>query len=189
MAFISHEVGHGSGRRHSANLAAITLAVLGLALVAGGVSRLAGLPWGEVATSLAAHTWPVAEARIVSTSLDEIRVPGKHGLASELALTVEYEFDTAHGTVTAKGGSLYDRSSLDDRRLLSLYRRTEFARVMDRTMPVSYDPAAPTRAFLDMSLPWVGMLPRLAVGAMLIFLGGSWLARAARLLSGIVPRN
>lgn len=186
MAYISHDAGHaGNNRPAHANLAPTGLALLGLALLVIGAVRLAGLPWNDVATSLSARFWPVAEARILSASLQEVRVPTPTGVKSELALAVEYEFEAEGRTVSATGASVADRSGSEDRRLLSLYRRIEFARVMERPMTASYDPAEPARAFLDVRLPWKDLLPGLGFGALYLVLGGQFLARAAERGMGV----
>jgi hypothetical protein len=182
MAFVSHGAAYARGRRvaQRAGFAAVALALIGLALAGAGVVRLAGLPWSQAATSISARSWPVAEARILSASLDEIRVPGRDGMTSELALSVTYEFEAGGRTITGGRASLADRAGLEDRRLLTLYRNAEFGRITGRTMPVAYDPADPPRAFLDASFPWKDALPGFGLGAALLFLGGQLLARAAR---------
>jgi hypothetical protein len=190
MAYISHDAGYAGKRRPAtASLAAIGLALFGLTLGIAGAARLAGLPWNHVSTSLSARFWPVAEARILSAALDEVRIPTPQGLTSELALVVKYEFETDGRTVLADGASLDDRSGAEDRRLLSLYRRVEFARLTGRTMPVAYDPAAPSRAFLDTRLPLMDVLPGLGLGALLLVLGGQFVARAFQHGSGAHRRH
>lgn len=181
MAYVSH--GAEEGRRAShrgTGLAALVLALLGLVMVGAGAAQISGMAWSQAATAFAARSWPVAEARILSVAIDEIRIPGPGGVASELALSVAYEFEAGAAVVSAAGASLADRSGPEDRRLLSLFRRIEFARLTGRTMPAAYDPADPSRAYLDTRFPWRDALPRLGLGALFLLFGAQLLARALR---------
>ena len=180
MISISYGTAHAGRRRtaRQASATAIVLTLVGLTLTGAGLIRLAGLPWHEAATSLSARFWPAAEARILSASIGEARKPGEKN--SALTLSVEYEFETAGGTFVGTSASLADNSDMEERRLLLLFRRIEFARVTGRSMPVVYDPADPSRAFLDTSIPWRDTLPRLALGMVFLFFGGPFLTRAVR---------
>ena len=181
MAYVSH--GAEEGRRAShrgTGLAALVLALFGLVMVGAGAVQVSAVSWNQAATAFAARSWPVAEARILSVAIDEIRIPVPGGVSSELALAVRYEFDADGTLVTAERASLADSSGPEDRRLLSLFRRIEFARLTGRTMPASYDPADPSRAYLDTRFPWRDALPRLALGALFLLFGAQLLARALR---------
>jgi len=179
MAYISHSAGRIGGRRPlRAGLVLVVLALLGAALAGLGSARLARLPWDQMATSISVRFWPVAEARVLSAAITEVRT-GAPGGGSEMLLSVSYEFDTPAGLVTASGAGLADRSAPEDRRLLALYRRAEFARMTGHPLPVYYSRSDPTRAYLDASLPWRTMLPDLFFGAVFLYFGAQFLARAA----------
>lgn len=181
MVSISYEAAHGNGNRAARRpgVAALALLLFGLVLAGAGFFRIAGLPWDQLRTALDARSWPAAEARIVSAELTEILVPGPDGTDSELALSVEYEFEAAGRTVTGSSASLKDRSGPEDRRLVRLFRKAEFARITGGTVPASYDPNDPARAFLDPDLPWKDILPGFGLGVALLLLGGQIAGGAA----------
>lgn len=181
MAYVAHGADHARASSHRAGgLAALILGLLGLLMAGAGTVQLSRVSWNQAATAFAARSWPVAEARILSVAIDEIRVPGPDGVSSELALSVRYEFQANGAVVTAERASLADGSGPEDRRLVSLFRRIEFARLTGRTVPAVYDPADPARAYLDARFPWRDALPRLALGSALLLFGWQLLARALR---------
>ncbi len=181
MAYVTHGAAQARASSHRAGgLAALVLGMLGLLMLAAGAVQVSAVSWSQAATAFAARSWPVAEARILSVSIDEIRIPGPGGVSSELALSASYEFEADGAVVTADRASLADRSGPEDRRLLSVFRRIEFARLTGRTLPAVYDPADPARAFLDPRFPWRDALPRLALAGLFLLVGGQLLARALR---------
>lgn len=180
MAFISHDVGRAANRLYSGRVSAVCLGLLGMVLLGAGALPLAALPWRQVESALVARTWPVAEARIISVALEEVRTPTPRGPQTDIALRAEYEFETPNGLVVATRVGLAERAPEEDRHLLSIYRKVEFARQTGHAMMASYNPARPADAYLDISLPWIAMVPRIGLGLVVMFFGASWLARAGR---------
>jgi hypothetical protein len=161
-------------RRGAGRTAAMAVAVaFGCLLALAGSRQLAPLPWGETAAALRVATWPVAEAKVTAAHLGEVAVPGRGGLETELRLSLAYEYEVGGRSFTGGQGSLADRAPDDDRRLVSLYRRAEFARITGDPLAVFYDPAAPERAYVEAAVPWARLLPGLAKGAAL-FLAAGW---------------
>jgi len=172
---------HGhAGRRRGKGLRArrAVAALFGVGLAAYGAAKIDPLPWNEVAAAFVASSWPVAEAYVTRAALDEIVVPGQGGLVTERQLSVSYEFERDGQLVTATTASPNDRGPVDDRRLLALFRKAEFARITGHPVAVSYDPEEPTRAYIEAGIPWGRLLPDLAWGTLAFLMAGSFFARA-----------
>lgn len=161
-------------RRGAGRMAATAVAAaLGCLLALAGSRHVAPLPWDEAATALRVATWPQVEAKVTAASLDEAVVPGPAGMAAEWRLSLAYEYRVDGRDFAGGQGSLTDRAPAGDRRLMALYRRAEFARITGGPFAVSYDPAAPERAYAEASMPWARLLPGLAEGIAL-FLAAGW---------------
>jgi len=170
--------GHASAgpvrRRGAGRMAGVLAAALGAVLSFAGAGQLEPMPWGEAAAAMRVAAWPVAEARVTDARLDEVPVPARGGTVAELRLSLTYEYEVDGRRFAGGAGSLADRAPADDRRLVALYRRAAFARITGGPLAVSYDPAAPERAYVEASVPWARLLPGLAKGAAL-FLAAGWL--------------
>ena len=158
----------GTERSRSAGRGGVAIVVcLGLLILVLGVAVFAQAPWRQAAAHLAARSWPTAEATILSISLKQ--EPGQ--AASELVLSVGYEYEVGDAVFAGSRASLADRSDIDDRRLKTLYRKLVFAKVTGKTMPASYDPVNPASAFLDLSFDWKSGLLFAGLGIALIVVG------------------
>ncbi len=136
-------------------LLALVQLVAGAALAGLGAVLLWMLPWEDAMRHLEARHWPTTQARILSVSLvEESHAEGGRQPASQLVLSVIYEYDVAGVRYTGYRASLDDRSDVLDRRLRGIYGRLNFARVMQRAVPVAYDPHAPEQALLDREFDW-----------------------------------
>jgi hypothetical protein len=178
MVAIDDHGGAAHGRRTAPRAGRLVSALFGAGLAAYGAANINVLPWSETATAVAAKSWPVAEAHVVSAALDEIAVPTPDGVGIERSLSVAYEFKVDGQAFAGSSASLNDRGSADDRRLLALFRKAEFARITGRTLPVAYDPHRPSRAYLQAAVPWGRLLPGLARGAAAFLMAGWFFARA-----------
>jgi hypothetical protein len=166
--------GHkGTGARLTA---AAIWASLGLLLLATGLTMLDKVAWGEASAHLAARNWPVADATVMSVSLDEI--PGEGSAVPTLQLSVLYTFDLGDERIEGTRAGLSDVGDLHDRRLKALYGRLQFARVTGRTLPVFYDPAEPALAYLDTDFAWKDSFLNAGLGLALMVGGGAALATA-----------
>lgn len=148
--------------------------VAGAALAGFGAVLLWMLPWEDAMRHLEARHWPTTQARIVSISLtEESHAEGGGQPASQLVLSVIYEYEVAGALHTGYRASLNDHSDVLDRRLRGLYGRLNFARVTQRTVSVAYDPNAPEQAFLDRNFDWnaAGWHGGIALGVMIFGLG------------------
>jgi len=169
----------GAWLRRAPAQAAMGLAVaLGCVLAVAGARQLDRLPWVETITAVRAATWPIAAATVTAARLEEVPVPAAAGMRTELRLAVSYVYDVGSRRFEGGAASLADRAPADDRRLVSLYRRAEFARITGKPLAVSYDPAAPATAYLEAAVPWQGLLPALPKAAGLFFLAGCCFALA-----------
>lgn len=128
--------------------------VAGIALAVLGAVLLWMLPWADARQHLEARHWPTTEARIVSVSLVEERHAEGGEPASQLVLSVIYDYEVAGTHYTGYRASLDDRSDVLDRRLRTIYGRLNFARLMQRPVSVAYDPQAPEQSLLDRAFDW-----------------------------------
>lgn len=153
---------------------------IGAAFAAAGAAVLAGLPWQEARLHLAARSWPVADATILSVSLHEERRPGPHGVEEQLVLSVVHTFEVDGIAFTGRRAGLSDRAAPHDRDLKTLFRRLDFARLTGRTVPVSYDPDDPAHAYLDIGFAWRPAALKGGLGLAAVLLGLTVASGAAR---------
>jgi hypothetical protein len=93
-------------------------------------------------------------------------------------LSVGFDLVVKGQTISGTSASPNDRGAADDRRLLALFRKAEFARITGHALPVTYDPAEPSRAYLQAAVPWSRLLQGLALGAAAFLMAGWFFARA-----------
>lgn len=160
--------------RQRAMGAAMTVAglALGCGLTVAGMLQVDRLPWGEAATALRVATWPTAEATVTIARLDEVAIPARGGAVPELRLRVAYDYEVRGQRFDGTRASPADRARADDRRIVAIYRRAEFARITGKPIEISYDPARPNQAYIEALMPWNRMLPGLCKGAALVLLAG-----------------
>ena len=144
---------------------------LGLFLLALGGLFLATINWNGARLHLAARAWPVAQARVLSVSLAEERISGDRGVETELVLKASYEFEVDGERFVGSRIRLSDRARPHDRELMALFGRLNFARLTDRTVPVSYDPVDPAHALLDTGFSWKPAALRAGLGLVALSLG------------------
>lgn len=169
---------------------ALVQLVAGAALAGVGAVLLWMLPWEDATRHLEARHWPTTQARIVSVSLlEESHMDGGERPASQLVLSVIYEYEVAGTSYTGYRASLNDRSDVLDRRLRSIYGRLNFARVMQRTVPVAYDPHAPEQALLDREFDWNAAAWRGGIALGVAVFGVVLVVAAARPRQTLFPVN
>lgn len=178
MVAIEDHGGHARRRRATPRLGRVVSALFGAALAAYGAANVDTLPWGEAATAIAAQAWPVAQASVETAAIHEIAVPTANGVQIGLSLSLAYTFEVDGRTVHATTASLNDQGAAYDRRLVALYRRAAFSRITGRTLPVAYDPDEPSRAYLQVSVPWGRLLPGLGLGLAAFLMAGWFFSRA-----------
>lgn len=154
--------------------AAAIWSLVGLFLLTAGLAMLGKVAWAEASAHFSARNWPIAEATVMSASLDEIT--GEGSAAPMLQLSVLYTFDRRDEHVESTRAGLSDVGPLHDRRPKALYGRLQFARVTGRTLPVFYHPTEPSLAYLDTDFAWKDNL--LNAGLRLAFMAGGAVALA-----------
>jgi hypothetical protein len=135
---------------------AIAHAAVGFILVGLGALTLAHQPWHELQQHIQTRHWPTTQAQILAVSLQEVRQHSGAGdrMVADLLLGVAYEYEVDGQVREGTRASFSDLGDTYDRRLRALYRKLDFARIMQRSVPVSYDPQDPGNAFLDRGFEW-----------------------------------
>lgn len=130
--------------------------IVGLTLLGLGALALAQQPWHQLQQHVATRNWPTTKANILAVSLHEVRHSNAVGAqgATGLLLGVAYEYEVDGQVFEGTRASFSDLGDTYDRRLRALYRKLDFSRIMQRSVPVSYDPLDPGNAFLDRGLEW-----------------------------------
>lgn len=156
-------------------------ALVGVVLAGLGGAMLVKLPWSEGREHIATRNWPTTEARILAVSLHEERHPGAHAESiSEMVLGVAYKYEVDGSVFEGTRASFSDQADPFDRRLRSLYRKLDFARIMERTVPVSYDPSDPSSAYLDREFDWNTALMHAGIASSGVIAGFCLLAGTMR---------
>lgn len=160
----------GAARAPKRQNAVMAVFLSGFLFALGG-TFLATIHWNEARLHLAARSWPVAQASVLSVSLAEERTSGDRGVETELVLRASYEFEVDGERFAGDRIRLSDRAKPHDRELMALFGRLNFARLTDRTVLVSYDPADPARAMLDIGFSWKPAALRAGFGLAALSLG------------------
>ncbi|MEO3387646.1 DUF3592 domain-containing protein [Mesorhizobium sp. CAU 1741] len=176
----------GAGRRHAPTAwkhgVAALFALIGLAIAGLGATILSDLPWKQVLVDVQTRHWPTTDATVLSVSLHEERPFAATGntVGAELVLGVSYQYSVGGATYDGVAASYSDRAAVDDRRLPTLYRRLDFARLTGRAVPVSYDPHAPASAYLARDFDWRPIAPRAGLAVIALVFGLALVTRAMR---------